>query len=398
MDPGRGAVRATASAVATTVAVSLPVFLVGALSVQIGADIGLSRTGLGLVVALYFGVSALASVPSGWLVERYGARVTAWSGIALAAVTMAAVGGLAYSYLVLLVVCGLAGAANSLGQLASNLAVARHVPARRQGFTYGVKQSAVPFATLLAGLAVPAVGLTVGWRWAFLGAGVLALAAIPLAPRTDGTGGRTGAAGAGNRATAALVVIAVAAIFAAGAANALGVFLVDSAVDRGMAPGRAGLTLAVASATGIACRLGWGWFADRLASGRLLMIAGMLTVGAGGVVLLAVPTSAALVPGALVAFGFGWAWPGVLNYTVVRTHRDAPAAATGITQAGVYLGGCCGPLAFGTVAQTASYPTAWLCGAGAMAVAAMLMLVGRRMLRAHRHRARTGVPAHAATG
>lgn len=390
--PERGAARATASAMVTTVVVSLPVFLVGALSVQIADEIGFSRSGLGLVVALYFGVSALVSVPAGRLVERYGARVTAWAAIGLAAAAMAAVAGLARGYVSLLLVCGAAGAANALGQLASNLAVARHVPVHRQGFMYGVKQSAVPATTLLAGLAVPVVGLTVGWRWAFVGAAVAALAALPVVPHTDGTGRRRNA-DLPHRATAALVVIAAGSVFAAGAANALGTFLVDSAVDRGMAPGQAGWTLAVASATGIVCRLGWGWFADRVSHGRILMVVGMLTVGAGGLVLLTLPAPEALVIGALIAFGFGWAWPGVLNFTVVSTHRAAPAAATGITQTGVYLGGCFGPLAFGTIAQTASYPTAWLFGAAAMLVAAILMLVGRRMLVAHQRRTGAVPPA-----
>ena len=35
-----------------------------------------------------------------------------------------------------------------------------------------MKQAAVPVAGIVAGLAVPAVGLTVGWRWAYAGIGL----------------------------------------------------------------------------------------------------------------------------------------------------------------------------------------------------------------------------------
>ncbi len=70
-------VRASAGAVVTTVACVLPVFLLGGLAVQMGTDLGFSPAGLGLAVSVYFGVSALASVPSGRLVERYGPAVVA---------------------------------------------------------------------------------------------------------------------------------------------------------------------------------------------------------------------------------------------------------------------------------------------------------------------------------
>src|SRR5215207_3876534 len=90
--------RAGSGAVATTIACVLPVFLVGGLAVQMGDDLRFSPAGLGLAVSLYFGVSALASVPSGRLVERYGPAVVARVGILLAAGCLLAIAGLARSY------------------------------------------------------------------------------------------------------------------------------------------------------------------------------------------------------------------------------------------------------------------------------------------------------------
>ncbi len=92
--------------------------------------------------------------------------------------------GLARSYPMLVTLLALSAAANALGQLASNAALAEHVPAHRQGLSFGVKQAAVPVATLLAGVAVPTVALTAGWRWAFVVAAGAALAALPAVPRT----------------------------------------------------------------------------------------------------------------------------------------------------------------------------------------------------------------------
>jgi MFS family permease len=366
----------------TTVSV-LPVFLTGGLAVQIGAELGFDPAGLGLVVALFFGVSAVTALPAGWLVERLGPGPTSRAAAIGAAVAMVAVAAAARSYasLVTLLLCS--AWCNVLGQLSSNLTLARSVPAGRLGLSFGVKQAAIPLATLLAGLAVPTVALTVGWRWAYvLGAG-LAAAALLVAPRGPAARRRSRAT-PGERATAALSVLGIAAGLGAAAASALGIFLVASAVDRGIDPAVAGLTLTLGSVVGLTVRLLNGWLADRRTGGHVAVVAGSLLAGAGGLALLAAPGMPALVLGTLLGFGLGWSWPGLLQFAVVRLNPSAPAAATSIVQLGVYGGGFAGPVTFGLVAARISFPAAWLAGAVTMVLAAGLMLLGRRMLLAHR--------------
>ncbi len=378
-----GSLRNAVGAVTTTTVCVVPVFLTGAMAVQISAELGFDPAGLGLVVALYFGISAVASLPCGWLVERFGAGPTSRAAVLTVAVVLGAIAAFAHSVpaLVTLLLCS--AWCNVLGQLSSNLTLARSVPSARLGLSFGLKQAAIPLATLLSGAAVPAVALTIGWRWAYVIAAVLALGALPLAPR--GASGRERTAAApGERATAALTVIAVAAGVGASAANALGIFLVASAVDRGIGPGLAGLTLTMGSVVGLALRLLNGWLADRRTGGHVAVVAWSLVLGAGGLVLLAVPGAPALVLGTVLAFGLGWSWPGLLQYAVVRLNPSAPAAATSIVQMGVYGGGFVGPIGFGFVATHFSFEAAWLTGAGAMLVAGALMVLGRRMLVAHR--------------
>jgi predicted MFS family arabinose efflux permease len=370
----------TVGALTTTIAVSIPVFLVGGLAVQVGEELDFSPAGLGLAVSAYFGASALASVPAGALVERYGSTRIARGGIALAAVSLIAVAALAHSLWTLVAILALGAAANAMGQLASNTSLSRHVPTRRQGLTFGIKQAAIPVSTLLAGAAVPVVALTVGWRWAFVLAGLAAAAAIPLVPRDAGHRRRTAETG---QATTALVVIGVAATLAAGSANALGTFVVASAVDRGIAPGPAGLALTLGGAVCAISRITGGWQADRRPDNQVGVIAGLLATGAFGLALLAVPGPVTLIAGIVLGFGFGWAWPGLMNFAVVRLHPQAPAAATSITQTGVYAGGCVGPLGLGAVAHYAGYPAMWTSGAIAMLSAAALMLLGSRLLQKH---------------
>jgi MFS family permease len=383
--------RITLGAVTTTIASVVPVFLVGGLAVQMGAELAFSPAGLGLAFAVYFGVSALSSVPAGALVERYGAAVGARAGILIAATGLLAIAVAARSFAVLVVLLALSATANALGQLSANAALSR-VSTRRQGLSFGIKQSAIPAATLLAGLAVPVVALTVGWRWAFAAAAAAAAVALslvaPFPARRNGPGGR--AAGVGGRtATAPLVVIGVAVALGAGSAGSAGAFLVDSTVDRGIAPGLAGLTLTLGSVACIAVRVAAGWFADlRGAHGDVMPVVALLSTGAVGLALLSVPGTPALAAGVLLGFGFGWAFPGLVNFAVVQLHPESPAAATSITQTGVYVGGASGPLAFGAVAATSGYPNAWRAAAVAILLAAALMLVARRMLRHHPARTR----------
>ncbi|WBB77948.1 MFS transporter [Micromonospora sp. WMMD882] len=377
--PSTRPARVGVGAVTTTVACVLPVFLVGGLAVQMGEDLRFTPAGLGVAVAVYFGVSALASIPSGRLVERYGPSRVARAGVGLAAGCLLAIAAFARSFPVLVALLAVGAAANALGQLASNASLARHVPARRQGLSFGVKQAAVPVATLLAGMAVPAVALTVGWRWAFVVAAGAALAALGAVPaREPGPTRRSG--GERGRPTTTLVLIGVAATLAAAAANALGTFLVDSAATRGLDPGLAGLTLTLGSAVCVLARVAGGWLADRRAGGHVGLIAGQLGVGALGLALLAVPGTGPLVAGVVLGFGLGWAWPGVMNFAVVRLHPGAPATATSITQTGVYAGGCLGPLTLGPLAGGFGYPVMWLVAAVAMLLAALLMLTATRAL------------------
>jgi MFS family permease len=127
---------AVAGALSTTIACSVPVFLVGGLAVQISQELDFSPAGLGLAVSAYFGASALASVPAGALVERYGSTRVARAGISLAALSLLTVAIAARSLWSLIAILALGAAANAMGQLASNTSLSRHVPVRRQGLSW----------------------------------------------------------------------------------------------------------------------------------------------------------------------------------------------------------------------------------------------------------------------
>ncbi len=117
--------------------------------------------------------------------------------------------------------------------------------------------------------------------------------------------------------------------------------------------------LTLGSATGISMRLLAGVRADRRGGRHLPVVSVLLLGGALGYLLLAPGAVPTHLLGALVAFGSGWAWPGLFNLAVVRLNPGSPAAATGITQTGVYVGALSGPVVFGVVVDTAGYGLAW---------------------------------------
>ena len=354
-------------AVAVATAGVLPAFLTGGLAVQIRAEMGFGSAALGLAVALFFVSASTASVVMGRLVERIGSH----RGMRLAL--------FAGSWTSLVVCLVFGGLANAVAHPATHLSLAREVPAGRQGYSFGIKQAAIPSATLLAGLAVPGIALTFGWRWAFAGGALLALVVALLVP-AERLGGvkRVAEARTSDAPIGPLVLLAVGIGLGSAAATPLGAFVVESSVATGLGVGAAGLLLALGGAASIVVRVLFGRLADGMGGGRLLLVGGMLGAGVAGFVMLATGSQVLVVPGVLLAFAAGWGWPGLFNFAVVRSNPGAPAAATGVTQTGASGGAAVGPVLFGVVVEAAGYGTAWLFS-GALALAALVaILAGRR--------------------
>lgn len=396
----RSSVAVVATVTLATVYGVLPVFLLGGLAALVRGSLGFDEAILGLMASTFFAVGALMSVPSGRLSDRIGARRSLQLGMVCSTVALLGIALVASSWRSLMVCMAIGGMGNAIIQPSANLALARGVGVRRQGISFGIKQAAVPGATLLAGAAVPMVGLTVGWRWAFGGV-VLAMAPIVGAvrrfvPSIEGRlvlrrrrAARDGAPGAAvperPRATLPpgsgrqLLVVAIAGGCGAASANALGAFSVESAVAAGQPLTIAGILLSVGSASAISARLLTGWLADRLVVDQFRVVAGMMLVGALGLAALSAVTGrGALAMVMAVTFAIGWGWPGLLHLAVTREHMVAPAAAIGRTQAGIFLGGVVGPSAFGWAVRVGGYPLAWRGSAVVLVFAGLLLWASRR--------------------
>lgn len=363
----------------------MPVFMVGALGVQIREELEFGESRLGLAVALFFLTSALASAFVGRLVERLGAspslRLACVStGIGLCGMAFGSPNWTALALWLCVAAIGMA-----LGTPAANLVLARRISVQRMGTAFGVKQASAPAAALLAGLAVPSLGVHLGWRVAVLAGAVLTLLVMIGIPELED---RTEPAlrAASSRPPVALrstrtVLVTLGAAFAMGniSANPIGIFLVEFAVISGFEIGTAGLILATGSVAGIVTRVAVGWMADHRMGGHLRMVGLMLAAGSGGYLLLATGAPRLILLGALLGFTAGWGWNGLFSLAVVQENPAAPAMATGFTHAGGYLGAAAGPLVFGYIAEYVGYETAWGFTAVAGIFGAMMMLVGQRL-------------------
>lgn len=366
--------------VATGVAILgvMPVFLVGAFAPAIRAEMAVDEARLGLTVAVGFGSAAIASGSLGSWVEHIGARRGFVLALALAATALLGIATLGRSWPVLAAFVAVGGVGNGLAQPSTNLALAQSAPAR-PGLVFGAKQSGAPAATLIAGAAVPALGATLGWRWAFAAVACLAAFVAAALPdeMPDRRPQRPEAAAVPDVDVRLLAGLAAAGGIGVAAATSLASFVVVSAVAGGMPVDAAGWLLSIGSVAAIVARLSIGSLADRRGRGMLEVVSAMLVSGTVGLLLLAAGVPELVWVGTVLGFAGGWGWTGLLMYATVRLCAGAPARATGIVQAGAAAGAAVGPFAFGALVTHTSFATAWRAAAMAAAVAAGLILVVR---------------------
>ncbi len=364
-----------------------PVFLLGAAFPRIGPDLGFGPSGLGVLTAVFFLTASVASTLLGRVVQRIGwqraMRINAvWSSGVLAAIAVAA---RSTELLAALLLTG--AAAYGMANPAANLALAEHGSPERRALLFGLKHAGIPSSTLLAGLAVPLVVVTLGWRWAYAIAAVAALAVATLIPRRVVSPIGTPAADP-RRAVAPmsptrLTILAAGGALATTAAVALGTYSVAAAVDVGFGEAAAGGLLAAGSIASIAARVVAGYATDRAGGAGFLGITGLTTAGAVTFAALTAASGPAFALLVVAAFATGWAWPGLFTFAVVNANAASAATSSAITQAGIFIGAGTSPLLIGWVVEHRSFDAAWVIVALALtAAAAITAAVGWGAVRA----------------
>jgi len=373
---------ALAAALLGVVAGTLPIFLTASMAAEIGQSFHFDALSLGVAVAVFHVVGLLISPRVSAIVRFTGIRWSLQVAAALAGTASVAIALWAHTATELICILAVAGISNGLaGPTASGL-LHSAVPRSQHGLAFGVQQAGAPTSVLLAGLAVPALAIPLGWRPAFLSGAALAVLAALVAgslPRTSTAASGQTAAAEPVRARDATLTLAAAAAVASGAGVAMVSFLVLFATHAGIGRGVSGLLLMGVSIAAIFGRIATGTFVDRYGRDPLVATFAMFVGCSIALALLVQATPATIVAGALTMGGVGWAWHGTLTLAVTSRNQEAPVWAVGVLMSGVFAGAAAGPLLVGAVATRASLSTAWsICLVLSIVPLVLVVLVVRR--------------------
>ena len=373
--------------VSTMVSTAFQIFVVSVLASVLIDDFGLSRFELGLIGSLNTAVGAVTAPFTGRVTDRIGPRQSCavaqlWTGVGF--VIMA----LANSVWVLVLSAIVLGIPQGWGNPSTNALIAERVPSGSRGVVTGIKQSGVQLGIFLAGVSLPWLAETTGWRgamWFYAGLfslfGLLPFA-LPRDPQLAddapvATATATAAAPARPYDMRAVWLIALYAFLMGTGGGAIGRFLALFAEEEGgLSNTTAGLVLAVSGLAGMVARV----IAGRLAEHRIAplpLLAILASVGAVVCLLLLVTLQVGTwllwIIALLYAVGHA-AWNAVAMLAIILgVDRSQAGRASGAVMFG-FLGGLAvgSPIAGLVIDATDSYQPVWL-GALVLAIASALV-------------------------
>ena len=360
--------------------VALPGFLLGAFAPEIKEDLSFGDTELGAILTFGYLVSSIVMSSSGGIADRTGPKRVLRYGVIIASIAALLTGSLGNTFFLLMLFIGLNRVAEGIIHPATNTLISSSVVLDRQGIAMAAKQSAVPFATALAGFAVPTLGVAFGWKGTFLVVALLAFPAWFVIPDAPLIGGTNFSSRREMWRLSHLRLLALAGAFSAAAVVTVSGFLTTSAKNAGYTDGAAGLILGLGGILMIISRLAWGFLADRFQFDRFKAVSASLLFGSLSFVLFAIESKASIAVGSVFIFGIGWSWPGLALLGIIEHHRDEPGEATAIVQTSIRLGAMFAPLGFGLIADSFDYSYAWLFSLVAALLGGLFMLLASKSL------------------
>ena len=356
-------------------------------------DFGFTPGHVGLYTALVFLGAMPVSLFMGALSKRFGALRVMQTGLLMSATGLLLSN---YTFLPLLLACsfllGMGYGPNTPG--AAHI-LARITKAKDRPLVFSIKQSGAPLGGFLAGLLIPWIAVTVGWREALIFAAALGIITVfmvqPLRANADDDrqpGSAISIHGvwqqlhllAGNR---VLRRLTLASFIYAGIQNCLLAYMVIYLVDHvGLDLIRAGFAYACMHLIGVGARIAWGWIADRFIPAAIVL-AGLGIASAIFVLIIAQFTPQTpfwvIVTISAAAGATAASWNGVFLAEVIRAAPpNQGAAATGGVIFFTYFGLVVGPTVFAAVISiSGGYTEAFYVIAGAIFAAALMILPRR---------------------
>lgn len=331
-----------------------------AIAPDVASGLSVSPELVGFQVSLIYFGGAVMSTVAGFQLRRWGPVRVSQASLMFCAVGA----GLAVIPSLAAVAAGsiVIGFGYGMTNPAASELLLRIMPAGRRNLIFSIKQTGVPIGGVLAGLTAPPISQSFGWQWAPAVAAIscfmLALLIQPL--RTAWDADRDPTARFKERPFDALSIVwrspplrwlSVSGFFYAAVQLSLATFVVTLLVtDAGFGLIEAGAVLALVQAAGVVGRVAWGWIADRLGQGLvvLLIIGGACVTGALLVMAVSETWSTFAILVLFTLFGINaLGWTGVFQ---VEAARYAPQGKLGTVIGGVtaptYGGVIVGPAVF----------------------------------------------------
>jgi ACS family hexuronate transporter-like MFS transporter len=360
------------------------------LSPYIVAELSLSKTEVGLLISAGALGYSLFQLPSGWLIDHFGVRrmlvasCLAAGGI-ICAMVFATVLPFAFGILFL------AGFGYGCFPAVATKALLQWFPPTEMGTAVGIQQTSINAAGILTAMSLPIVAEGLGWRFGFVGVGVISIVVAgvvyiyykePTSPKEDSsTQKRT------SKGDIREVIFNRNILFVS--ASCIGFMAVDYSLTTylviylneavGVAVTLAGFYLALTNIGGLFGKVTFGVLSDRVFGSRKrpLLLAGCIMVVVSVAMQFVGPGTPSWVLALVVGvFGFsaiGW---GGMNLILVSesTRRENAGLAMGFSLMILLIGNIAGPPIFGYIVDlNRSYSPAWwfLTACGLVAIGLM---------------------------
>jgi MFS family permease len=142
------------------------------------AELGISASQLGILLAAFFWTYTAMQFVSGWLVDRFGVNWVIAAGYLLWSLATAT-SGLVRGFTCLLAMRLILGIGESVAFPACSKILARHLPEHHRGFANGLIGSAFRLGNALATFGGGLMMAMYGWRAVFIGMGLVGLLWLP---------------------------------------------------------------------------------------------------------------------------------------------------------------------------------------------------------------------------
>ncbi|GMR01864.1 MAG: MFS transporter [Acidimicrobiia bacterium] len=344
------------------------------------ADLGITRTQLGLVFAVNTVGAAVVSPFIGRFTDRIGGRKALIIVALIAAVSFLLLGAAA-SFSVLLVGAAVGAIAQAGSNPSTNKLIAEDLPPGSQGTVIGIKQSGVQAFIFIGGVVVPSMALAWGRQSAYImfaGFSIgLALTAAWFLPRAPMRETRSSDRAPGRLPVEIWWITAYGFLMGLGGSSTI-LYALFTTERLGRSVVVAGAVPAVVGLTAVTARILWARHAERHHAFRstLIVIAGtsvvasMALLGAGAGVWWLIWVGAVLT-------GIGsasWNSVGMLGL-IVFAGPEAAGRASGVVLFGFLIGLGAGPPVFGWIVDSSgSYNGVWLASLVAFLASALIMV------------------------